>query len=43
MIEVGMGVQDTNNRQAKTPHFGKKLLGIPSRIDNDRLARFRVP
>ncbi len=43
MIEMGVSVQDMNNRQSKMPHFSKKLLGIPSRIDNDRLAGFRVP
>ena len=43
MIEMGVGVQDTNDRQSKTPHFSKQLLGIPSRIDNDRLVGFRVP
>jgi len=43
MIEMSVGVQDPNDRQSETQHFGKQLLGMTSRIDNDRLAGFRVP
>ena len=42
MIEMRVGVQDTHDRQAKMPYFIEQLLGIPARIDNDRLAGFRV-
>ena len=38
-----VGVQDTHDRQAKTPYFIEQLLGIPSRINDDRLVGFRIP
>ena len=43
MIEMRVGVQDTHDRQTKTPYFIEQLLGIPARIDNDRLAGCRIP
>jgi len=43
VIKMGVGVQNPNDCQPETPHFGKQLLRIPSRIDNDRLTGFRVP
>ena len=42
VIEMRVGVQDPNDRQSETPHFGKELLGIPPWIDDDRLTGFRV-
>jgi len=43
MIEMSVGMQDPNDCQSETPHFGKELLGIPARIDDNRLVGFRIP